>query len=316
MKELSVVIPVMDEEDNIELMIEGITNALKDIDHEIIFVDDGSKDRTLDLLKKHASESLITLEFAKNYGQSSAMQAGIDMASGKYITTLDGDLQNDPIDIPEMLKLLKDKDVDLVTGERLNRKDGAFLRKIPSNIANAIIRKATGVYIRDYGCTLKVFTRKLAKSLNLYGELHRFIPVLAAFEGGRIIQVPVRHHARQFGKSKYSINRTIKVISDLLFMVFMRKYMLKPMHFFGASGLGVLSLGMLINFYFLVKKIMGDDIWGRPMLLLGILLSLGGFQLITIGIMSELQMRTYYESQDKKIYNIRKVHGGTKHQEV
>lgn len=311
MKELSVVIPILNEEENIELMIDALTKALSEIDYEVIFVDDGSTDSSASILKKHASDSLILLEFMKNYGQSSAMQAGIDAAQGRYVVTLDGDLQNDPSDIPEMLALLKEKNVDLVAGERLNRKDGAFLRKIPSKIANAIIRRSTGVYIRDYGCTLKVFTSKMAKSLKIYGELHRYIPVLAALEGARIIQVPVKHHPRQFGKSKYNLNRTFKVMSDLLLMVFMRKYMVKPMHFFAGSGLGILAVGMLINGYFLIEKIRGEDIWGRPMLLLGILLALAGFQLITLGIVSELLMRTYYESQGKKAYSIRNVYGGS-----
>ncbi|MDA8886576.1 glycosyltransferase family 2 protein [Bacteroidia bacterium] len=309
-KELSVVVPVMNEEENVELLLTQITEALVGIDHEVIFVDDGSTDETLTTLIKNSSETVKVVEFMKNFGQSSAMQAGIDFAEGEYIATLDGDLQNDPSDIPSMLSLLKEKKVDLVAGERLNRKDGALLRKIPSNIANAIIRRTTGVYIKDYGCTLKVFTSKTAKMLNIYGELHRFIPVLAALQGSRIIQVPVKHHPRIHGTSKYGINRTIKVVSDLFLMVFLRKYMIKPMHFFGGIGMGVFGLGMLINLYFLVKKIMGEDIWGRPMLLLGILLLLGGIQLITVGILSELQMRTYYESQNKKIYNVREVHGG------
>ena len=172
------------------------------------------------------------------------------------------------------------------------------------------MRRARGEYIKACGCTLKVITSKTAKMLNIYGELHRFIPVLAALQGSRIIQVPVKHHPRIHGTSKYGINRTIKVVSDLFLMVFLRKYMIKPMHFFGGIGMGVFGLGMLINLYFLVKKIMGEDIWGRPMLLLGILLLLGGIQLITVGILSELQMRTYYESQNKKIYNVREMHGG------
>jgi glycosyltransferase involved in cell wall biosynthesis len=309
-KKLSVVIPVMNEEDNIMPMLEQLNAALSNISFEVIFVDDGSTDGTLELLKSQANEHIKVVEFMKNFGQSSAMQAGIDYAEGHYITTLDGDLQNDPSDIPSMLALLIEKNVDLVAGERLNRKDGAFLRKIPSNIANAVIRRTTGVYIKDYGCTLKVFTYKTAKMLNIYGELHRFIPVLAALQGSRILQVPVKHHARIHGKSKYGINRTIKVASDLLLMIFLRKYMIKPMHFFGGIGITVFGAGMFINFYFLVKKIMGEEIWGRPMLLLGILLLLGGIQLITIGILSELQMRTYYESQNKKIYNVREVYGG------
>lgn len=224
------------------------------------------------------------------------------------MVTMDGDMQNDPSDIPGMLKLAIEQDWDLVAGARKNRQDGMFLRKIPSKIANSIIRSSTGVKIKDYGCTLKVFKSDLAKNLALYGELHRFIPVLASLEGARITQVDVKHHAREFGKSKYGINRTFKVISDLLLMIFFKKYMQKPMHLFGGLGLILTLIGLVINSYFLVLKIMGHDIWGKPMLLLGILLVLAGIQLITVGIIADLQMRTYYESQNKRPYTIRKIH--------
>jgi hypothetical protein len=197
---------------------------------------------------------------------------------------------------------------DLVAGERINRQDGFFIRKIPSKIANLIGRNLTGVKIRDFGCTLKIFKNQIAKNLNLYGELHRFIPVLAAIQGARIHQVPVKHHARIHGKSKYNLNRTFKVTSDLILMFFFRKYLQKPMHLFGTMGSMVFGAGLLINLYFLYEKIMGEDIWGRPMLLLGILLLLTGIQLITIGIVMEMQMRTYYESQGKKTYSVREIH--------
>jgi hypothetical protein len=183
-----------------------------------------------------------------------------------------------------------------------------MLRKFPSMIANALIRRMTGVYIRDYGCTLKVFRREIAEDLGLYGELHRFIPVLAKLQGARITQVDVKHHARRFGKSKYGINRTFKVLSDLVLMVFFRKYMQKPIHLFGTMGFMSLGLGILINLYLLFLKILGRDIWGKPLMILGLILLLGGIQLITIGILSEISVRTYYESQNKKTYNIRKVH--------
>jgi hypothetical protein len=221
---------------------------------------------------------------------------------------LDGDLQNDPTDIPFMLDLLKREDWDVVAGNRKNRKDGAVLRKVPSKIANAIIRRMTGVYIKDYGCTLKIFKKEIAEDLGMYGELHRFIPVLAKLQGARITQVDVKHRPRQFGKSKYGIGRTFKVLSDLVLMVFFRRYMQKPMHLFGTLGFTSFGLGLLINLYLLVLKILGYDIWGKPILILGLIFLLGGIQMITIGILAEIAVRTYYESQSKKTYQVRKVY--------
>ena len=310
MRELSVVIPVMNEEDNIKPMIEAVDVALKDYDYEVIFVDDGSTDATRKHIKEHITDRITLIELRKNYGQSTAMAAGIDYSTGTYVTMLDGDLQNDPSDIPMMLEKLKAEDWDVVAGNRKNRKDGAVLRKIPSKIANAIIRSMTKVYIQDYGCTLKVFRKEIAEDLGLYGELHRFIPVLASMQGARIVQVDVKHHARRFGVSKYGLGRTFRVMSDLVTMVFFRKYSQKPMHLFGTMGFISLFLGILINIYMLILKIMGEDIWGKPLLLLGMILLLGGIQLITIGILAEVSMRTYYESGNKKTYQVRKIWGG------
>lgn len=307
MRELSVVIPVMNEEDNVKPMIDAVDAALKDYDYEMIFVDDGSTDATRQRVKENLTGRIKLVELRKNYGQSTAMAAGIDFTTGTYVTMLDGDLQNDPTDIPMMLEKLKAEDWDVVAGNRKKRQDGAVLRKIPSKIANAIIRSMTKVYIQDYGCTLKVFRREIAEELGLYGELHRFIPVLASMQGARITQVDVKHHARQFGKSKYGLGRTFRVMSDLVTMVFFRKYSQKPMHLFGTMGFISLFLGIIINLYELVLKIMGEDIWGKPMLLLGMILVLGGIQLITIGILAEISMRTYYESGSKKTYQVRKV---------
>ena len=305
---ISIVIALMNEEDNVQPLLDQIYSAMDGFDYEVIMVDDGSTDQTVEKIKSHANPCVKVVEFMKNFGQSTAMQAGIDHAKGRYIVTLDGDLQNDPSDIPMMIKELETGGWDLVAGERKNRQDGFFIRKIPSKVANLIGRNLTGVKIQDYGCTLKIFKRQIAKNLNLYGELHRFIPVLAALQGARIHQVVVQHHARIHGKSKYNLNRTFKVISDLMLMAFFRKYLQKPMHLFGTMGAVVFGIGLIINFYFLIEKIMGNDIWGKPMLLLGILLLLAGIQLITIGIVMEMQMRTYYESQDKKTYNIREIH--------
>jgi glycosyltransferase involved in cell wall biosynthesis len=308
MKELSLVIPVMNEEDNIRPLLEAVHSALAGLDYEIVLVDDGSTDDTKKRILEFADERVRLVELRKNYGQSTAMTAGIDHANAKFIAMIDGDLQNDPTDIPSMLQLAKKEDWDVVAGNRKNRKDGMVLRKVPSRIANALIRRMTGVYFKDYGCTLKVFKKEIAEDLGLYGELHRFIPVLAKLQGARITQVDVKHHPRRFGKSKYGIGRTFKVLSDLVLMVFFRKYMQKPMHLFGTIGFIAFGLGVLVNIYLLVWKILGHDIWNRPILLLGLILLLGGIQLITIGILAEIAVRTYYESQQKKTYNVRKVY--------
>lgn len=308
MPELSVVITVKNEEENIKQLLEAVKNALISYDYEILIVDDGSDDQTRPRILENSDERTVLIELKKNYGQSTAMTAGIDYSRGKYIALLDGDLQNAPSDIPPMLDLLKHEDWDVVAGNRKDRRDGFLLRKIPSKIANALIRRMTGVNIKDYGCTLKVFKREIAEELGLYGELHRFIPVLAKMQGARITQVDVKHNARQFGKSKYGITRTFRIMSDLILMIFMRRYMQKPMHLFG--GLGFLSLGLAIaiNIYLLILKIGGNDIWGKPLLILGLILLLGGIQFITIGIIADINMRTYYESQNKKTYNVRKIY--------
>lgn len=308
MRELSIVVTVMNEEENIKPLLENIRADLKGIDYEIVLVDDGSTDKTKMQVLQHADDRTVLVELRKNYGQSTAMMAGIDYSTGRYIALLDGDLQNDPSDIPAMLDLLKREDWDVVAGNRKNRKDGFFLRKIPSKIANALIRRMTGVYIKDYGCTLKIFRREIAEELNLYGELHRFIPVLAKLQGAKITQVDVKHHPRKFGKSKYGINRTFRVLSDLILMVFFRKYIQKPMHLFGTIGFISLGIGALINLYLLILKIMGQDIWGKPLLILGLIFLLGGIQIVTIGILAEISVRTYFESQNKKTYNVRKVY--------
>lgn len=309
MPELSVVVCVYNEEENIHPLCEQIDAALQGIDYELIYVDDGSTDTTLQRLKEVKNPRLTILELRKNYGQSPALAAGIQHAQGDFIVTLDGDLQNDPEDIPMMLKMARDGDWDLVAGVRANRQDNALVRKLPSKIANWMIRQSSGVHIKDYGCTLKVFRKEVAKDIGLYGELHRFIPVLVNLEGGRITQVDVKHHPRVHGTSKYGMGRTLKVVSDLMFMLFLKKYMQKPMHLFGNTGVVVAGIGILINLYLLALKLMGQDIWGKPLLILGILLVLGGFQLITIGIIVEIQMRTYYESQGKTPYKVRHVWG-------
>ncbi|MBC6992644.1 glycosyltransferase family 2 protein [Neolewinella lacunae] len=308
---LSVVVTVYNERENIRPLISRINAALAGMDYEIVYVDDGSTDGTLQELKSLDEPRLVVVEFRKNYGQSLALMAGIDVARGNYIATMDGDLQNDPLDLPAMLELVAHGEWDLVVGERVNRQDGALLRKIPSRIANWIIRNLSGVHLRDYGCALKVFRAEIAKDMGIYGELHRFISVLASLEGARITQIPVRHHARQFGVSKYGLGRTFKVVSDLLLMLFFKKYLQKPMHLFAQSGLLLFSVGAAINVYLLVLKLFGNDVWGRPLLILGVLLVLAGIQLVTVGIIVEVLMRTYYESQNKRPYRIREIKRGS-----
>jgi glycosyltransferase involved in cell wall biosynthesis len=305
---LSVVVTVYNEKENIRPLIGQLSAALTGMDFEIIYVDDGSTDGTLAELRSVENSRLQVVELRKNYGQSLALMAGIDRARGEYIATMDGDLQNDPADIPAMLQLAESGHWDLVAGLRANRQDGLWLRKIPSLIANWIIRNSTEVRMKDYGCALKVFRGEIAKDLGLYGELHRFIPVLAHLEGARITQVEVRHHARKFGKSKYGLGRTFKVVSDLMLMLFFKRYLQKPMHLLGNAGIVLLLLGIAINIYLGVLKLMGNDIWGKPLIILGLMLVIGGIQLITVGIVLEIQMRTYFESQNKKPYKVRRVY--------
>ncbi len=308
MKKLSLVICVFNEEPNVQPLSEQIKQALEGIDYEAIFVDDGSTDGTRTAIRNINDERFVLVELKRNYGQSSALQAGIDQTEGEFVALIDGDLQNDPADIPRMLRMMETEDWDMVAGVRANRKDGMFLRKVPSKIANYMIRKSTGTRMRDLGCTLKIFTRETIKSIHIYGELHRFIPVLITQEGAtRITQTDVNHRPREFGSSKYSLNRTFRVMSDLILMLFFKRYLQRPMHLFGALGFITLGIGILINLYLFILKILGNDIWGKPLLLLGILLVMGGIQFITIGIIAELLMRTYYESQQKKPYRIKNV---------
>ncbi len=302
---ISVVVPMMNEEQNVKPLIDAVENALKNYDYELILVDDGSTDSTVDEIKKHMNNKTKLVVLQRNYGQTSAMAAGIEVAQGDIIVTLDGDLQNDPSDIPMMIEKLNEG-YDVVAGIRAKRQDEPF-RKFLSKIANKIIRKVTGVYISDYGCTLKVFKKDVAKNLGLYGELHRFIPILAEMYGAKITEVPVKHHERRFGSSKYGFNRTFKVISDLMYLVFMQRFGQKPMHFFGTVGFIMFALGGLIDFYLLILKLFGESIGGRPLLTLGTMLILGGIQLITTGFLAEIMIRTYYESQGKTPYKIREI---------
>jgi glycosyltransferase involved in cell wall biosynthesis len=308
--QLSVVVTLYNEEQNVAPLLQAIYEAMGQIDYELLLVDDGSSDHTVREIKKIANSRTKLVIFNKNYGQTTALAAGIDHAIGQYIATMDGDLQNDPSDIPMMLDKAIQENWDVVAGRRANRKDGFVLRKIPSKLANFMIRHTTKVYLKDYGCSLRVYKTQVAQNLGLYGELHRFIPVLAKQEGATMTEVDVKHHPRIHGDSKYGLSRTFKVMADLILMLFFQKYFQRPIHIFGTLGLFSFLIGVAINLYLLIDKLLGADIWGRPILMLGFIFLLGGIQLVTTGIVAEIIVRTYYESQDKKTYKIKEVFTG------
>ncbi len=304
---LSIVVPLYNEEENVVLLTEKIHESLKGYHYQIVYVDDFSTDGTRKAIQGMKDPLVHLVSLKKNYGQSLALAAGLDYAEGEYIITMDGDLQNDPEDIPGMLPYVLSGEFDVVTGIRQKRKD-SLLKKIPSKIANFLVRRVTKLDIKDNGCALKVFTRDIAKELNLYGEMHRFITLLAFLEGAQIKQVPVRHHARHAGVSKYGLERVFKVVADMMLLLFIRKYFQRPIHLFGILGVLMILLGIGINIYLLVVKFgFGQDIGNRPLLIFGLMFILGGIQLFTIGIVMELLIRTYYESQKKRPYRIKSV---------
>lgn len=304
---LSIVVPLYNEQDNLVLLTKKIHESLVGYNYQIIYVDDFSTDATRKVVKDIDDEKVHLIELKKNYGQSLALAAGIDYAEGDYIITMDGDLQNDPSDIPQMLEFAITDEYDLITGIRQKRKD-SLVKKIPSKIANFLVRRVTKLDIKDNGCALKVFTKDIAKGLNLYGEMHRFITLLAHLEGAQIKQVPVKHHARNAGVSKYGLERVFKVVADMMLLLFIRKYFQRPIHLFGILGVLLIILGIFIEMYLLVVKFgFGQDIGTRPLLIFGMMFILGGIQLFTIGIVMELLIRTYYESQSKRPYRIKKI---------
>ena len=309
MVKLSVIIAVYNEEDNIKPLINSINNALQHgrTEYEVIFVDDGSVDNTAKMIRENISRNITLIELKRNFGQTAAMKAGIDHASGEYIATLDGDLQNDPGDLLMMLDLIRKNDCDIITGIRADRHDDFFLRRIPSVIANFIVRKVTHTNIKDNGCGIKIFKSGILKELPLYGERHRFLASLAAMDGATVEQVEVKHHPRISGKSKYGLGRTLKVISDLILMTFSRKYSQKPMYLFGTIGIITILAGSVILLWLLVQKILGQDIWGRPIMILGVLLMFIGFQIISTGLILDLVIRNDYEKNAIKPYKIKRV---------
>ena len=314
--DISVVVPIYNEAESIETLIQAIAHAVTqtNLSYEIICVDDGSKDGSTQVLTDLARRriDLKAIILRRNYGQTPAMAAGFESAVGKVIVTLDGDLQNDPGDIPMLLAKL-DEGYDLVSGWRRNRQDAAITRLLPSKIANLIIAKVTGVRLHDYGCSLKAYRAELIADMNLYGELHRFLPALAYIEGARITEVPVRHHARRFGQSKYGLGRTIRVVMDLLTVYFMKKFLTRPMHVFGLGGVISLATGIAMGTYLTIIKLFFDrDIGDRPLLILAVLLIITGVNLFCFGLVTELLMRTYHESQRRPIYRIRDIFGKNK----
>jgi glycosyltransferase involved in cell wall biosynthesis len=309
MGKLSIIVAVYNEEDNIKPLITNINKAFLNsgIDYEVIFIDDGSVDRTADVIREFVNNNITLIELKRNFGQTAALKAGIDNSDGEYIATLDGDLQNDPEDLLIMLDLIKKTDSDIVTGIRVNRKDDFLLRKIPSFAANYIIRKVTHTKIIDNGCGIKIFKSNILKELPLYGERHRFLVSLAVLEGASIEQINVKHHPRVHGKSKYGLGRTLKVISDLILMTFLKKYGQKPMHLFGTTGVITSLAGAIILIWLLIQKIQGYDIWGRPLMMLGILLIFIGFQIISTGLILDMIIRKDYETNSIKPYKIKRV---------
>lgn len=309
--EVSVVVPIYNEVESLPHLIEAIASTLSkaQLNYELICVDDGSVDGSAQLLKELALKTphLRGVLLRRNYGQTAAMAAGFNYARGNAIVTLDGDLQNDPADIPMLLAKLEEG-YDLVSGWRKNRQDAALTRLLPSKIANWLIAEITGVRLHDYGCSLKAYRSELVADMNLYGELHRFLPALAFIEGARITELPVRHHARVHGQSKYGLGRTFRVVLDLLTVFFMKKFLTRPMHVFGLLGMVSTTIGILLGLYLTFLKLgLGEKIGDRPLLILAVVLLLTGIQLFCFGLLGELMMRTYHESQGRPIYRVREV---------
>jgi glycosyltransferase involved in cell wall biosynthesis len=313
--QVSVVVPLFNEEESLPLLVDKLLEALRPQGRsfELVLVDDGSSDGTAAVLKRLAplTPELVAVLLRRNYGQTPAMSAGFDVSRGALIVTLDGDLQNDPADIPMLLAELE-QGYDLVSGWRHQRQDNAVSRLLPSKIANSLIARVTGVRLHDYGCSLKAYRRELVEDMNLYGELHRFLPALAFIEGARITEVKVNHSARRFGQSKYGIDRTFRVLMDLLTVWFMKRFLTRPMYVFGFGGLSAIAIGLVMSLYLLIQKFgLGAEIGNRPLLLVAVLALIAGVQLFCFGLLAELQMRTYHESQGRPIYRVRETLRGS-----
>lgn len=313
--DISIVVPLYNEEDNVARLLERVAAVMRPyakankLAWELVAVNDGSRDKTaakLDALVKDYPE-LVAVHFRRNFGQTAAMQAGFDHASGGIVVTIDGDLQNDPADIPALLAKLNDTGADIVSGWRKKRKDNALIRNFPSKIANRLIGRVTGVRIHDYGCSLKAYRKEVLDGLHLYGELHRFIPALAAQRGAKVEEMEVTHHAREFGVSKYGIDRTFRVVLDLLQVFFFQKFLLRPLHAFGYVGMASFCLGVLGGAYLTVLKVFGASIGGRPLLLLSVMLIILGVQLVGMGLLGEMLVRIYHEPEGRKPYAVKRI---------
>lgn len=307
--DISVVVPLYNEEETLPLLVEKVTAVMRASGKawELVAVDDGSRDGTAQVLARLAAETpeLQPVYFRRNYGQTAAMQAGFDHAEGEIVVTMDGDLQNDPADIPRLIAHLEATGTDIVSGWRKNRQDHALKRNLPSRIANSLIAKTTGVHLHDYGCSLKAYRKDVLEDLRIYGELHRFIPAIAAQYGAKVTELEVSHKARQFGESKYGIDRTIRVALDIIQVFFFQKFLHRPMHFFGYAGLVLMVPGGLMMTYLFLIKLFGADIGGRPMLLTAMMLILLGVQLLGMGLLAELLVRIYHEPLGRKQYVLR-----------
>ena len=312
--DISVVVPVLNEEESLPLLHQRLSEVLagSSYSYEILAVDDGSTDRSFEVLRDLAAEDehLRVVRFRRNYGQTAAFAAGFDRAQGDVVITIDADLQNDPADIPALLAKIAEG-YDVVSGWRVDRQDRFLDRRLPSVAANNLIRWVTGVQIHDNGCSLKAYRREVLKDVHLYGEMHRFLPALAYAAGARVTEIPVRHHPRRFGKAKYGLSRTLKVLLDVLAVRFLMSYSTRPIHVFGLLGLLSFGAGMATLLYLaIVRLFLLQPIGDRPLTLLGILLTMLGVQLVTSGLLAELVIRTYYESQGKPIYTVREELGG------
>ena len=310
---LSIVVPIYNEDESLRFLVNQLLDVLRPMNEsfELVLVNDGSSDNSEEVMRKLSLEvpELVAVLLRKNYGQTAAMAAGFDISRGEIVVTLDGDLQNDPADIPLLINKIRDG-FDLVSGWRFRRKDAAISRKIPSMIANRLIGKVTGVHLHDYGCSLKAYRKEVLADMRLYGELHRFLPVLANIEGARITEVKVNHRARQFGSSKYGIDRTFRVLMDLLTVWFMNRFLTRPMYVFGFCGILAIIGSFITSVYLLSIKLLGEDIGNRPLLIFAVLLAVTGVQLFGFGLLGELQIRTYHESQNRPIYRIRDTFRG------
>src|SRR5262245_41112352 len=308
---ICVTIPIYNEEQNIALLYEQVRETLAGLGRpfEIVLVNDGSTDRSSEVLDRIAAddERVKVIHFRRNFGQTAAMMAGFDYAEGDIIIPMDGDLQNDPTDIPRLLETL-DKGYDVVSGWRKQRQDGRVTRNFPSAVANRLISLILGVHLHDYGCSLKAYRRDVIKGVKLYGEMHRFVPVYASWQGARVTEVPVKHHARRFGKSKYGLERTLKVMLDLIVVKFLAKYAQKPMYVFGAFGLASLALSAFSGLWALYLKLFESLTFVQtPLPLIFVMSAITGFMCILMGLLAEVLTRTYHESQDKAVYQVRET---------